>query len=112
MITLSLFLESLRFWVSTIKTFTTDNGGGRAPIILVGTRSDEVDKDKIKVKFSEVKKVIQIQNVNCIAINNAAEIDITKSQDHDPEDLKELREMILNCGLGIADEKLPARWMT
>jgi len=104
-------LESLRFWVSTIKTFTTDNGGGRAPIILVGTRSDEVDKDKIKVKFSEVKKVIQIQNVNCIAINNAAEIDITKSQDHDPEDLKELREMILNCGLGIADEKLPARWI-
>ena len=104
---LFLSLDSLRFWTSTIKTFTSDNGRGRAPIILVGTHADMVDESEAKKQFKEVKTCIQIQNINCIAINNAIETE----HHHDPEDLEELREMILNCGLGIADEKVPARWI-
>lgn len=99
------------FWSSSIKAFTADYSGGRAPIILVGTHADMVDDQTAKDRFNEARAIIQMDLITCIKINNAIKMDLGKDQENDPEDLKELRKMILNCGLGIADEKVPARWI-
>lgn len=99
------------FWASSIKTFTSDTNGGRAPIILVGTHGDLVDDQTAEQKFNEARKIIGMELVNCIKINNTVEADFSKSQNEDPNDLQELRRLVLNCGLGIADESVPARWI-
>jgi len=94
--------ESLQFWASSIKTFTSDENGGRAPIILVGTHGDMVDNATAKARFTEAKEIIGLDMVIWVKVNN------TKSDD---EDIIELRNAILEVGLGIADELVPARWM-
>lgn len=94
-----------------MKTFTADDNGARAPVILVGTHSDQVDDNEIKNKFQTARKIFEMESVACISINNAAPMDIAKTQNDDPEDLKALRKHVLYCGLGICDEQVPARWI-
>jgi len=94
--------ESLQFWASSIKTFTSDENGGRAPIILVGTHGDMVDDETAKIRFDEAKKIIEMDMVIWVKVNNSTSGDV---------DITELRNAILEVGLGIADEPVPARWM-
>lgn len=107
-----LLSESLIFWSSSVKAFTGNQDGGRAPVILVGTHGDKVDDQTAEKKFREARKIMNMDLINCIRIDNTITMNVKNvNSDEDPEDLKELRELILNCGLGIADEKVPARWI-
>lgn len=94
--------ESLQFWASSIKTFTSDENGGRAPIILVGTHGDMVDEATAQKRLEEVKDVIEMDKVIWVKVDNT-------KPNH--EDITELRNAVLEVGLGIADESVPARWM-
>ena len=98
------------FWGTSIQTFALGKNGGRAPIILVGTRADKVNDDIVRRKFDEARTIIDM-DVHGIAINNASKIQLGLGCNYDPKDLQELRRMVLNCGLGIADESVPAPWI-
>ncbi|XP_060553653.1 uncharacterized protein LOC132714750 [Ruditapes philippinarum] len=104
--------ESLMFWISSIKAFTSDIKGGRAPVLVVGTYIDKVklkavkknrDPEKIiSQKFDEVREILKMSEIECIAINNA---------DPDTSDLVALKNRILELGLGVIDEEIPAQWI-
>jgi len=94
--------ESLQFWASSIKTFTSDDNGERAPVILVGTHGDMLDEATAKKRFDEAKQAIEMDTVTCLKVSNSTKCD---------KDITELRNAIFKVGLGIANESVPARWM-
>lgn len=101
--------DSLRFWGSSVKAFTCDEKGGRAPVILVGTHGDMVNDSEAEYKFKDARDLLKMDRVEYLKINNISPIGETLSKE--PEDLKQLRDKILELGLGIADEKVQARWI-
>ncbi|XP_052760022.1 uncharacterized protein LOC128202891 [Mya arenaria] len=104
--------ESLQFWASSIKAYTKDVQGGRAPLILVGTHADKVTDEKIiEERFRQARDAMGFETIEWMKINNTIEIKHDGSQDDDPEDLKQLRNTVLELGLGIADEEVDAQWI-
>lgn len=67
-----LVLESLIFWISSIKAFATDGKGGSAPILIVGTHIDtlkeeaklrDIDIDHlIDEKFNKIREVLKMSD--------------------------------------------------
>lgn len=106
------FSESLVFWISSVKAFTTDSKGGSAPVIIVGTHLDKVKlnatkkkcsvEEEIKRKFNELRHIIGMPEVECVAIDNTST---------DKKVIDNLRDKILELGLGIMDEEIPAQWI-
>ena len=106
------FSESLMFWMSSIRAFTSDINGGNAPVIIVGTHIDKVKENAVKKrmnpeevineKFHNVREILKMSEVECIPINNA---------EPDESDLVALRNRILELGLGVIDEEIPAQWI-
>lgn len=82
-------------------------------VIIVGTHLDKLrenaskdeetnEENEIKKRFDMVKEILRMSEVECIAIDN------TKSDD---EDMHVLRNRILELGLGVIDEEIPAQWI-
>ncbi|KAL4222704.1 hypothetical protein ACF0H5_018745 [Mactra antiquata] len=101
--------ESISFWMSSIKAYTTDSKGGTSPIMVVGTHKDKLEPpqnctidEMIRTKFHEIQDILKMTDVECIAIDN------TKP---DPDDLQAIRDRVLELGLGVIDEKIPAQWI-
>lgn len=104
--------ESLMFWISSIKAFTTDSKGGRAPVVIVGTHVDKLKTDAAKKnrsveedinrKFNELRQIIGMSEVECVAIDNTCT---------EKRTLDNLRDRVLELGLGVIDEEIPAQWI-
>ncbi|XP_052819911.1 uncharacterized protein LOC128245722 [Mya arenaria] len=97
--------ESLQFWTSSISAFTSDESNGRAPIVLVGTHGDKISDEDAQKKFKEVRAAINMERVECLKIDN------TLNAEYSPSDLEDLRNTLLELGLGISDEWVPAKWL-
>ncbi|WAR15537.1 hypothetical protein MAR_005642 [Mya arenaria] len=96
---------SSQFWTSSISAFTSDESNGRAPIVLVGTHGDKISDEDAQKKFKEVRAAINMERVECLKIDN------TLNAEYSPSDLEDLRNTLLELGLGISDEWVPAKWL-
>ncbi|XP_045169165.2 uncharacterized protein LOC123531925 [Mercenaria mercenaria] len=101
--------ESLKFWISSIGAFATDSKGGMAPVVIVGTHIDKLRQaakanaeEEINRKFDEVREILQMSEVECIAVDNTIQ---------NNSDMIALRNRILELGLGVMDEEIPAQWI-
>ncbi|XP_060598665.1 uncharacterized protein LOC132752367 isoform X2 [Ruditapes philippinarum] len=97
--------ETVKFWISSIKAYTRDEQNGHAPFIIVGTHKDKVSKEEIREKFGSLRRVLKhLTQVEFVAIDNTLQIKDDKS-------LEALKNKILDLGLGVIDEEIPAQWI-
>lgn len=95
----------MKFWVSSIKAYTRDKKNGTAPFIIVGTHCDKVKPDCIGKTFGHIRKALKdVSQVEFIAIDN------TRDNETDSH-LETLKNKILDLGLGVIDEEIPAQWI-
>ena len=104
-INILLFSETVKFWISSIKAYTRDEKNGHAPFIVVGTHKDKVEKEEIQRKFHHLRQVLKnLTKVEFVAIDNTCSV-------RNDSNLKALRNKILDLGLGVIDEEIPAQWI-
>ncbi|XP_045177026.2 uncharacterized protein LOC123537390 [Mercenaria mercenaria] len=97
--------ETVKFWISSIKAYTRDEQDGHAPFIVVGTHKDKVTTEQIKEKFSHLRQVLRnLTQIEFVAIDNTCP---AKSDTR----LNALKNKILDLGLGVIDEEIPAQWI-
>ncbi|XP_045177045.2 uncharacterized protein LOC123537399 [Mercenaria mercenaria] len=97
--------ETVKFWISSIMAYTRDERNAHAPFIIVGTHSDKVSNEAVREKVLHLRQLLKT-----FTRLEFAKIDNTCSAAKDIH-LTALRNKILDLGLGVIDEKVPARWI-
>lgn len=97
--------ETVKFWISSIKAYTRNKDGGNAPLIVVGTHKDKVTEDQIREKFAYIRRVTKgIAPLEFVAVDNTKPLSRNEA-------LQDLRNKILDEGLGVIDSEIPAQWI-
>ncbi|KAL4237678.1 Leucine-rich repeat serine/threonine-protein kinase 2 [Mactra antiquata] len=98
--------ESLKFWVSSIRTHTYGGENVIAPFIIVGTHKDKVDENVLEDTLDKIGFILRdiTTDIRFFSIDNTCVCE-------NDQDLHKLRDEIINLGVDVINEEIPAQWI-